>query len=68
METEEGTPIVWLWADKLLYLYFYPEEFSSSGVHVTFFLRQRNKTENKYIKERYPKRQHWSWKDQNVRF
>ena len=47
METEEGTPIVWLWADKLLYLYFYPEDFSSSGVHVTFFLRQRNKTENK---------------------
>ena len=47
METEEGTSIVWLWADKLLYLYFYPEELSSSGVHVTFFLRQRNETENK---------------------
>ena len=41
METEEGTPIVWQWADKLLYLYFYPEEFSSSGVRLTFFKEKK---------------------------
>ena len=41
METEEGKSIVWLWADKLLYLYFYPEEFSSSGVHVTFYKEEK---------------------------
>lgn len=54
METEEGTSIVWLWADKLLYLYFYPEEFSSSGVHVTFFYGREMKQKISTLKRGTP--------------